>query len=45
MDEKYWELFCATGSVVFYLLYRREVEREVQDEALTAWADREAELL
>ena len=45
MDEGYWALFCATGNPLFYLLFCEERGREEQERALTAWADRKAELL
>ena len=43
MEDCLWELFCATGAPVFYLLYRLKPERE--REAKTAWCEPPAELV
>ena len=43
MEERYFSLFFATGSPVFYLLYRLAASDE--EEAKTAWHASRAQLL
>ena len=43
MADYYWNLFRITGEPVFYLMYRRESQRN--DTARTAWCPPQAQLL
>lgn len=43
MTEAYLALFFATGSPIFYLLHRQEIEQE--EESKTAWCEPKAELI